>query len=307
MKAILAEAVDWYVRLQDSSATEQTHAQWQVWLDADPRHVQGWERVVHLQQRLQQLPAGLSSFSLQRARAQRRSAVKALAVLLGSGMLGWQGYQRSPWSADYRTGVGQRSHLMLADGTRLELNTDSRVDVRFDDKQRRIFLHRGEILVQTAADPRPLSVYTAEGRIFALGTRFTVRQMDELTRVSVEAHAVQIHPRQASVQEMLVQAGQALDFSATGIGPLQLAAPSGSAWIQGMLVVVDWRLAEVLAELSRYRPGYLGCSREVASLRLSGSFDLSNIEAILASLQDALPIRARRLSRYWVRFESVEA
>ncbi|MDH1143851.1 DUF4880 domain-containing protein, partial [Pseudomonas mosselii] len=31
MKAILAEAVDWYVRLHDSNVDAATHASWQAW------------------------------------------------------------------------------------------------------------------------------------------------------------------------------------------------------------------------------------------------------------------------------------
>jgi transmembrane sensor len=60
----------------------------------------------------------------------------------------------------------------------------------------------------------------------------------------------------------------------------------------------------VLAELSRYRPGYLGCAPEVAGLRLSGTFLLDDSEAVLANLQDSLPVHVRRLTRYWVRIEA---
>jgi len=67
--------------------------------------------------------------------------------------------------------------------------------------------------------------------------------------------------------------------------------------------VVDWRLEDVVAELSRYRHGYLGCAPEVAGLRLSGTFLLDDSEGVLANLEDSLPVRLRRLTRYWVRVE----
>lgn len=306
MKAILAEAVNWYVRLHDSNATDATRAGWQAWLAADIRHAQAWARLEQLQQRLGQAPAG-AAMTLESARRERRIALKTLALLLGVGVVGWQGYRASPWSADYLTRVGQSRQLTLADGSRLDLNTNTRVDIRFDAGQRLIHLRHGEILVETAKDPRPLSVQTAEGRILALGTRFTVRQDDGLSRVTVTAHAVEVHPELAPQQGVRVDAGQSLSFSADRLGPLLPMAEDAQAWTRGMLVTVDWRLADVIAELSRYRPGYLGCTPEVAELRLSGAFNLDDGDAALANLEDSLPIQVRRLTRYWVRIEKREA
>lgn len=302
MKAVLGEAVDWYVRLHDSSANDSTRASWRAWLAADRRHADAWARIEVLQRQLSQAPAGAGR-TLERARSTRRDALKTLALLLGVGVVSWQGYRVSPWSADYVTRVGQRLQLTLADGSRLDLNTDTRVDIRFDAGQRLILLHHGEILVETAKDSRPLSVQTPAGRVLALGTRFGVREVDGATRVSVEEHAVEIHPLLAEGAAVRVEAGQSRDFSADSVGEWRALETSGSAWTRGMLVAVDWRLDDLLGELSRYRHGYLGCAPEVAAMRLSGAFNLSDGEAALASLQDALPIRVRRMSRYWVRIE----
>lgn len=307
MKQALAQAVDWHVRLHDSHVSDSTRSQWQDWLLADPQHAQAWARLQQLQQRLALAPANVGAATLEQARQQRRAAVKMLALLLGAGAVGWQGYQHSPWQADYATRVGQRRHVTLADGSRLVLDTDTQVDVRFDARQRLIVLRQGEILVETAKDARPFSVQCAEGRVLALGTRFTVRQGQGSSRVTVEAHAVEVRPRLAQAQAVRAEAGQALSFTAERIGPLQAAPAQASAWTEGMLVVVDWRLDEVLAELARYRHGYLGCAPEVAALRLSGSFLLDDSEAVLTNLEDSLPLRVPRLTRYWVRFEALAA
>jgi len=301
MKAILAEAVDWYVRLHDSNVDAATRASWQAWRAADPRHAAAWARLEELQGRLGNVPSGAAQ-TLEIARRDRRHAVKALALLLGAGVVGWQGYRLSPWSTDYSTRTGERRRVTLADGTRLDLNTNSRVDIRFDAGQRLIHLRQGEILVETAKDPRPLSVRTAEGVIRALGTRFSVRQDAGTSHVAVAAHAVEVRPAQAS-QVVRIDAGYGLSFAADSIGPLLPLTPGAQAWAQGMLVSVDWRLGDVVRELGRYRPGYLGCAQEVAGLRLSGAFNLDDTDVALASLEDALPVRARRVTRYWVRLE----
>lgn len=304
MKRILAQAVDWYVRLHESTVSEATRSQWQAWLAADPQHAAAWKRIEQLQQRLTQAPSALASSTLERARHGRRATLKTFALLLGAGVLGWQGYQASPWRADYATRVGQRRSLSLADGSRLVLDTDTRVDVRFDQQQRLIILRQGEILVETAKDARPLSVQSDQGLILALGTRFTVRQGDGVTRVSVEAHAVEVRPRLATAQAVRVDAGHTLSFAADRVGPVQRAPAQASAWTRGLLVAIDWRLQDLLAELSRYRHGYLGCAADVADLRLSGTFLLDDSEAVLANLEASLPVQLRRVTRYWVRVES---
>ncbi|WP_194790939.1 FecR domain-containing protein [Pseudomonas sp. UFMG81] len=304
MKAILGEAVDWYVRLHDSHVDDATRAAWQAWCAADPRHAEAWARLEQLQCRLGNAPSGAAQ-ALESARRDRRNAVKALVLLLGAGVAGWQGYRVSPWSADYSTRIGERRHLTLADGTRLDLNSGSRVDIRFDAGRRLIHLRQGEILVQTAKDPRPLSVRTGEGDILALGTRFSVRQHAGMSQVAVAAHAVAVRPNRTG-QVVRLDAGYRLSFSADTVGPLHPLAPDALAWVQGMLVSVDWRLADVVDELARYRPGYLGCAERVAGLRLSGAFNLDDTDIALASLEDALPIRARRMTRYWVRLEPLE-
>ncbi|MFJ4454223.1 FecR domain-containing protein [Pseudomonas sp. NPDC089392] len=300
MKQVLAQAVEWYVCLHDSNVSEAARSEWQAWLAADPQHAEAWARVEQLQQRLV-LPAGVGASTFEQARQQRRTALKMLALLLGASTVCWQGYKASPWSADYFTRVGQRRQLTLADGSQLVLDTDTRVDVRFNASQRVLVLRQGELLIETAKDVRPLSVQTAEGRILALGTRFAVRQDQGLSRVTVEAHAVEVQPRLAARQVARAEAGQSLSFSADRIGPICPAAPHASAWAQGLLVVIDWRLQDVLAELSRYRHGYLGCAPEVMDLRLSGTFLLDDSEAALANLEDALPVKIQRFTRFWAR------
>ena len=304
MKRILAEAVDWYIRLHDSGVSDTTLAEWRAWLDADPAHSQAWRRIEQLQERIGQAPSSYAAATIEQARGRRRSAVKMLVLLLGAGVVGWQGYRASPMSADYSTRVGERRQFTLADGSRVTLDTDTRIDVQFDDQQRLIILRHGEVLIETSKDARPLSVQSAEGRIRALGTRFTVRQNEGVTRVSVEAHAVQVYPRLASTEGRRLEEGQMTSFTATEIGPLQPSSAQVSAWTRGLLVAIDWRLEDVLAELSRYRLGYLGCAPEVAELRLSGTFLLDDSEDVLANLADALPVRVRRITRYWVRVES---
>lgn len=306
MKEVLGRAVDWYVQLNDTSADETLRAQWQAWLAADPRHAEAWARIERLQGQLRIAPAGIGR-PMENARANRRTAVKLLAILLGAGTVGWQGYRRSSLSADYATATGQRKQFILADGTRLDLNTNTWVDLHFDATRRLIELRQGEIFVETARDTRPLSVQTRDGNVRALGTRFNVRLEEGVTRVSVLSDAVEARPRLAPEPGIRLEAGQSLAFSSEQVSGPRPSSPDDASWRQGMLIVVNWRLDAFLAEIARYRPGYLGCTDEVAGLRLSGAYNLDDTDAVLSNLTISLPLKVRTLSRYWVRLEPATA
>ena len=151
----------------------------------------------------------------------------ALGVLLLAGTAGVGAYRHEAWRhwlADYRTDVGKRRVVTLDDDTRILLNSDTSLDVRYDNAQRLVRLHRGEIMIVTGhgdgAAGRPFRVATAQGQILALGTRLNVRQLDGLTRVSVFQHAAEIQPAQTLAMRRL-EAGEGVRFSLHAIGEVE--------------------------------------------------------------------------------------
>lgn len=206
--------------------------------------------------------------------------------------------------ADHRTATGERQALALADGTRLQLDTASAVDVEFDSAQRLIRLRSGAIYIQTAPDaqvpPRPLRVATAQGTLQALGTRFTVRQEAGHALVAVFEGAVQARPAAAGAGALVLQAGQQARITRGQAGPTQPVAPQADSWTRGVLHVRDMPLRDFVAELGRYRPGVLRCDPTVAGLRISGVFQLRDTMAVLDSLPQALPVAVAYRSPYWV-------
>ncbi|MCY1454052.1 Protein FecR [compost metagenome] len=81
-------------------------------------------------------------------------------------------------------------------------------------------------------------------------------------------------------------------------------AVGADAWTRGMLVVDNVRLADLVAALGQYRSGYLSVADEVADLRVTGSFPLSNTDLALASLVPALPVKIERHTQWWVNVVS---
>jgi transmembrane sensor len=308
---VALQAAEWFFLLQSGAASAQDRQGWQRWHAAHPAHAAAWERAQRVGQTFARLPPTLALPVLNRAAVQtmqRRRSVKALALLLVAAPTGWLAWRHGGAAdllADAHTATGERRTLQLADGSRLQLDTASAVNIRFDSNLRLLHLLHGAVYIETATDihlpPRPLVVTTAQGRMRALGTRFSVRQDGEITRVAVLEGAVELRPRAAPEQVLVLQAGQQTQMTAQTIATAQAVTPDAHGWTHGVLQVRNMRLADFAAELGRYRPGVLHCDPAVAELRISGAFQLQgDTTAVLESLPQVLPVAVRYRTRYWV-------
>lgn len=304
----LEAAATWYVQLNDGTVSAARTRAWQAWVKSCPQHAAAWARVEKLQSQWAKIPPKAALSSLDAAKAQRRDVLKMLGMLLAVSSGTWLAVEHAPYRsmlAEHRTGLRERRSLSLNDGSQLELNSDTALDILFDSKQRMIRLHRGEILVQTAKDPdqRPFIVHTEDGRVRALGTRFSVRQLPGQTRVGVEQSAVEIRPYSHLDQPLRLEAGQQVTFNRDDVGEVEQLPAASSAWVKGMLSVNDWRLSDFVEELGRYRPGVLRCATSVQGLRISGAFRIDDTETVLENLSKTLPVKVRYLTRYWASIE----
>lgn len=305
-RQVLEAAATWYVQLNGAPPSEAERQAWRAWLEQHPAHAAAWARVEKLQRQLGSVPQEVALPTLAGVRARRRAVLKTLGVLLAAGALGLGVREPLPgWLAEQRTARGERRQLRLADGSRLELNTASALDLSFGSELREVLLRHGEVLIETAADParRPFVVHLPEGSVRALGTRFCVRSEEGRARVAVFEHAVEVRPLRHDGLPRRLEAGLALSFDAQDMGEPQALAPGEGAWRQGMLSVIDWRLADVVAELARYRRGCLQCAEAVADLRLSGAFSVDDTDLALENLTASLPVRVHYLTRYWACVE----
>lgn len=301
-------SVEWFLRLTSGAAGKADREAWRNWRHADPEHERAWQRIEALTRRFEALPDGMLPVLSRPRSPARRRALGKLVLLAGAGGAGWLAYRDDTWrgwTAQYRTAVGARREVLLADHSRVVLNTATAMDVLFDARQRLIALHAGEILVETAPDPepvaRPFIVRTREGSITALGTRFVVRRDDGVSSVQVLEGAVRVLPRGAEAGgARLVPAGMGLRFGDGLASPREPLSGDPSAWQLGMLQVDGMPLKDFLAELQRYRSGWIDCAPDVARLPISGAFPLADIDRVLATVADTLPLRLRYRTRYWV-------
>ncbi|OAJ63773.1 hypothetical protein A6V36_17310 [Paraburkholderia ginsengiterrae] len=312
---IAMRAVEWWMELQsgrDMRAQQIALAQWRA---EHPDHERAWQHICHVGGRFRGLadatgdhhgPAAARAALTHAGTARRRSSVKALATLLLTGGAAWMASEHVPWrawNADVHTALGERRTLTLADGTRITLNTDTAIDVRFTATQRRLRLVSGEIMVTTGhagGEQRPFIVETAQGNLQPLGTRFAVRQQSMLCRLDVFEGAVRIEPADAPGLAPIVRAGQRVRFTRAVVGAPKSISENEAAWTDGLIVASGMRLGDFVSELGRYRAGHLSCEEAVAGLRLSGTFPLVDTGRVLDTVARTLPVEVVFITRYWV-------
>lgn len=316
-EAVRDQALAWFTLAQSGDMSAKQASALQQWRHADAQHEQAWQRFNSISQQLQrrthQLSTPLARQALQHTRTVERDRRQVLKILLGAGLLGGTVWQASDsfWVqsalADYHTGIGERGHYLLADGTQIWLNTRTLLDVHYDYQARHLLLRQGEMDILTAPDPagRPLVVFTAEARLQPLGTRFTVRREDDGRGTLLAVSSGQVAASLKSGGESrVVNAHSQAWISSTQVHPVQPANLADTAWIDGFIVAERMRLGDFAQELSRYLPGVLRCDPAVADLRLTGSYPLQNPEQIFALLEQSLPVTVQRRTRYWVTLTS---
>ncbi|MNJ24296.1 fec operon regulator FecR [compost metagenome] len=306
----LEQAIQWSIRITYNEPDAATRNAFEIWLASDEYHRLAWARLQSLSGRFSSMPAGLARQALGKlpeARLQRRQVLNLLALCGVSATLAWTARDNVSWQrlvADYSTGVGEHRSWALSDGSLLELNTDSAVGLRFNADARVVELLRGELYLATGADGsspqhRPLQVSTAFGTFEALGTRFSVRRLQQSCLLGVSEGAVRLQP--LAGEGAVAQAGETWAMTGSSVQRMPGNAEDAAAWRDGMLVARDMPLVDVLAELGRYRSGYLGCEPRIAQRGISGNFNLEDTDATLAFIARTHGLRLRSMTQYWVR------
>lgn len=289
----------WFAELAADEVDPVTERAWERWLQADSRNAVAWARVEEISARFTGLPASGRMALARRESLGRRRALKVLGLALGGLVLGWT--RPDDWrlgqGADLSTAVGEIRAFDLAAGVRVWLNTDSQLARGATADHWRLL--RGEALFESRGGTAPMVLEATPGRVrFGAGC-CAVQARDDGLEVAAYRGALQLLPRQAR-PESLAQRARAL-MTATAVQPLGPVDPGRQLWRQGRLVVDDWSLAALVAELGRYRPGLLTCTATVAQLRVVGSYPLADTDRALAALADSLPVRVERRLPWWVQ------
>lgn len=199
------------------------------------------------------------------------------------------------WRADLQTATGELTRLQLVDGSTLQLNTDSAVNV--DMTAKRLTLVRGEMALKVPGST-PLTIQAPYGRITISRGEVCVRLNTGNCLVSVLSGEVQLQPVQGPA--LLLREGQQVKLRAQGTGEVMAFDTLLPGWRERVLMAHNQPLGDFLRELSRYRSGLLRWEPELESLRVTGSFRLDNTDRVLSLLAASLPVEVHARTRFWV-------
>ena len=230
---VAAEAAVWIARLHGPSRTPQMEQEFRAWQAGSLERREAFERCTDVWQDVarigvvaayQAVAAGRAeserSSSSRRGAARRWGVAGAVVVTVAVDLvvaLNWFG------EATYNTSIGEQRLVVLQDGSRVLLNTDTEVRVDLGSTQRTVEVGRGEAFFEVAKDARrPFVVHIAGSEVVAVGTAFSVRYArmaharDELAVTLVEGQ-VKVRPAGhlysaalAPAQPVLMRAGERL-------------------------------------------------------------------------------------------------
>lgn len=318
LEAVRAQAAHWAVRLSDPACTPVERAAFDAWRDADLLNEVAYEREAAAWSELDRLrafrPLGAApdadllapphASSAPPKRAQPRHAVRrwaaaaGMALVIGaSGVIGATTFA----SPAYATGVGERRTVVLADGSKIELNTDSKVVVRFRRGERQVELVRGEAMFEVAAESRPFVVKAGSARLETTDSDLSVRLRGGETSVTVTNGAVRARGLAEGARSVQVAAAGApveaqIQMQTASVQRLSPdAAERALAWRSGAISLNGQPLSEAAAEFNRYNRQQIAVAdAQTGALRLAGYFQTSDLQGFVQAVTQAFPVEARQ-------------
>lgn len=227
----------------------------------------------------------------------RFAAIAAMLVLCLGGA-GWYYHAAHTAPETYATGVGQHQAVQLADGTRIELNTDSRLQAQLTGSARTMRLERGEAYFDVVHDPRrPFVVFAGNRKITDIGTKFSVRLDGDQVRVLVREGEVKVETLDGrAIAPAVAEAGHAVVTQGNGL--LVANRPAGDiarelSWRSGVLVFDQETLAAAAAEFNRYNRKKVVVLGQARNLHIGGRFRANNADVFASLIHAGMGVDVR--------------
>ncbi|GAK72070.1 hypothetical protein RRU01S_23_01460 [Agrobacterium rubi TR3 = NBRC 13261] len=300
------QAALWVARMQSTDASPSDHQDFKDWLASDPSHKEAYEDMAALWGDMRDVR--LTSPSDPGAKPSR-TVLKTLCLLclLGAAvLLSRQTGLIDRLQSDHYTSVGETRVLMLEDGTQVSLNSDTAIETRYSDRERRIVLLRGEAFFDVAKNPqRPFIVDNNGLKAQALGTHYGVRAGNGSLPQEVQVEEGEVEVETTSGIERLGAGDVATLDSDGAIVRSRQDVANNTAWREGKLVFSGQSLRQVLQILAQYRHGRIVVLDDTAArLSVSGIFDLHDTDQALRILESNLPVTVTKLSDMMVLVRS---
>jgi transmembrane sensor len=293
------QAVTWFVRLQSEQCSEQDQQLFATWLAKNSAHRAAYTKAEQLWgtmdnlKTLDDIPALTTARHAKPEKSHLASIVSFVLMIL---FCGAAYTEYSTETLTYTTIQGEHRHIILADNSQVDLNTNTQLQVKISLLQRQVRLIQGEALFTVSHEPLRHFTVQADGlRIRDIGTRFNVHLESERVTVAVLAGEVELDDEQSVNHQSLLAGNRRVYTKNAGLSQSKTVTPeSVTAWLDGHLVFKRSPLRQVTAELERYHPvKFVFANQELAQETLSGTFEANNLEPFLHAVETMLPIRAK--------------
>ena len=328
--SVPSTAEEWVARLRASDVTPEERAAFEAWLKADADHRTDYARCRELEAmpallrdqpdlmcglaaRLEALRSSPPSLTAspplpweragERVRLTRPLRAAAAIALAAFGLLF---ALRAPPPLDpatlsaASTRHGEQRPIALADGSTIQLNTDTAITWRMAGNERRVILERGEAFFDVAKDAtRPFVVEVGKSEVRVVGTQFSVRRQTEQVEVVVKEGRVNIVPDTGplgviAAKVELTRGNQAqMESGSHQVAVASVDADRLTAWRTGSLEFDGMTLDEVVTEVNRYTDTRLVIGDDtLKSQRISGRVRVGDIETIRFILRERFDIES---------------
>ncbi len=322
-------AAQWVVRAQAEAFDDDQILELTQWLEADAAHASAFENALMTWNEADEAlrpaetapvevattepvttspvdaPIAAEVVSLSAFRAQKSvrktsfwrspTALTGLAAALTAAILLPMFALKSAPVQTYETRKGQRQTIALADGSSLQLNTDTRVTVQLSSHARKLVLERGEVALKVTHDAsRPLTLTAGEAQITDLGTEFNVRRDDD-GGVAVAVREGEVQFADAGAPATTLQRGDVARHAAGSAGAVVSHGDPDEAfaWQKAHAIYRDQPLAVVAKDLNRYFDKPIVVDDQAGKLRVSAILTLDSEPLVVRRLQDFLPVQAK--------------
>jgi transmembrane sensor len=335
--SILEQASHWWELLHSDSASSSDHREFGEWVARSPERVEAYLQTARLVKAIKSpkliwpnteaaalireakaspetvLPFSTAHVTASVGRGEARHSTTrfawaAVAVLLMA--VGLVLFMLEP-TQEFRTALGEQRSVLLADGSRVTLNTASTIEVDLLKGRRDVRLVHGEALFEVAHDPaRPFVVRAGNALLSDVGTQFNVDMRSNGTTVTVVEGRVAVdsgsprentgaraaHGRPGTLEALILGANDRVVITPAGLGAPQHGvnvAPT-VAWTQRQLMFEHRPLSDVAEEFNRYNRDRIDIdSAELKRQEVTGVFEANDPASFVAFLSSIPGVEIR--------------
>jgi transmembrane sensor len=308
---IREEAAAWFARRRDGACTQNEEVSFEEWRDRSESHARAYAETEHAWNQWKQLQSSermreMTAAAMAATAPRRRhipagrlwGPLLAAACIVAAVVVG--GIELlprllSPPPVTYSTTLGEQRTEQLPDGTRVTLNTETALQVRYGHGQREVVLQHGEALFDVVHDTaHPFVVTAGDGSVTDLGTKFAIRDDSGTAIVTLLQGRVEIAAQDERKQ---LTPGEQARYGArvAGISVRKVDPTAVTAWLRGRLDFNGMPLAQAIADANRYSTVKLRLGDpKLAEMPVGGSFRAGDNAAIAAALSAVFPVRVAR-------------